>query len=162
MKLTLLVLATLLMLPPYGSATSQNPTLAGLRFMSGCWEGTFERRGESGVIEEHYTTPSSNVMLGTTRYLLDGRTVQYEFTAIIADSTGIMFRPYPGGVRSPDDFRLTDLSEGRAVFESPEHDYPKRIIYRVGDGGSRIARIDGGADDPEGTEWKLRPAECHR
>jgi hypothetical protein len=126
--------------------------------MSGCWEGSFQSRQRSGTIEEFYTTPSQNVMLGTTRYIIDGRAVQYEFTAILQDS--ILLRPYPGGKRSPDDFRLTQIEGQRAVFESPEHDYPKRILYWSTEEGSRVARIDAGADDPEGTEWRMRSAPC--
>lgn len=132
-----------------------------LRFMSGCWEGEFRgREGEVGTMEEYYTTPSRNVMLGTTRYLLDGRAVAYEFSLLSSDSAGIFLRPYPNGKASEDDFRLTELVGERAVFESPEHDYPKRILYWTEQDGTRVARIDGGADDPGGTEWRLARAGC--
>lgn len=142
------------------SAQSMNPPLADLSFMRGCWEGSFESRRGTGTIEEYYTRPSANIILGTTRYIVDGRTVQFEFSLIAADSLGILLRPYPGGNASPDDFRLTSLDGGRAVFESPEHDYPKRIIYWTEADGTRVARIDGGPDDPGGREWRMRPVPC--
>lgn len=143
--------------PAGAQAVDPPPALSDLGYMAGCWRGTF---GGGGVIEEFYTEPSANLMLGTTRYLRDGRAVQFEFTRIVRDSTGIVMTPYPGGRPSPDDFRLTSLTAAAAVFESPEHDYPKRIIYRANADGTRTARIDGGPDDSEGQEWHMSPAAC--
>ncbi len=134
------------------------PSLEGLAFLSGCWRGTFG--GGAGIMEEFYTLPSANLMLGTTRFLRDGRAVQYEFTRIDADSSGVVMTPYPGGSPSPDDFRLTTLTAHLAIFESPEHDYPTRIIYRANADGTRTARIDGGPDDADGREWHLSPVSC--
>ena len=158
LRLSILLLALLPLTSRYAAAQDLN--LHDLSFMSGCWKGTFQSRAGPGTMEEFYTTPSDNVMLGTTRYIREGQTVMYEFTFIGTDSLGIYLRPYPRGSQSPDDFRLTELDAGRAVFESPEHDYPKRIIYSSEEDGSRVARIDGGADDAEGTEWRLWPVEC--
>jgi hypothetical protein len=141
-----------------GRATG--PGIEDLRFMSGCWHGTFESEKGAGTIEEHYTDPASNLMLGTTRYLRGGEAVEFEFSAIRRDDRGVWLTPYPGGVASPDAFRLTSVEGGRAVFEAPEHDYPKRILYRRDADGTLNARIDAGADDPAGSEWRMTPAPC--
>jgi hypothetical protein len=111
-------------------------------------------------MEELYTAPSANLMLGTTRYIRGGASFQYEFTRIVRDSAGIVMTPYPGGEPSTHDFRLTSLEASVAVFEAPEHDYPKRIIYRADADGTRTARIDGGPDDTGGMEWVFRRASC--
>ena len=131
--------------------------LDGLAFLAGCWLGTF---GTDGTMEEFYTTPSRNIILGTTRYVRGGVAVQYEFTRIEYRAGEVVMTPYPGGQPSEDEFTLTSLTESEAVFESPQHDYPKRIIYRGNADGSRTARIDGGVDDPEPTEWILHPVSC--
>jgi hypothetical protein len=131
-----------------------------LRFMSGCWHGTFASERGSGTIEEHYTEPASNLMLGTTRYLVGGEAVEFEFSAIRRDARGVWLTPYPGGVASADAFRLTSAGGERAVFEAPEHDYPKRILYRRDPDGALTARIDGGAEDPDGKEWRMTSAPC--
>lgn len=128
--------------------------------MAGCWEGTFRDRSGRGIIEEHYTTPTSNVMLGTTRFIRDGHTVQYEFTLIRADSSGVRLIPHPNGRRSEHDFMLTRWAEDQAVFEAPEHDFPKRIVYRKDAEAGLRARIDAGAADRNGREWYLRKASC--
>ena len=50
--------------------------------MSGCWEGAFASSDGPGVIEEHYTTPSAKLMLGTTRYLAGGEATFFELSRI--------------------------------------------------------------------------------
>ncbi len=109
-------------LAPGGVA--QREDLADLSFMAGCWEGTFG--GGRGTIEEHYTSPSNNLMLGTTRYLRDGVTVSYEFTEIVADADGVRLIPHPSGQASVP-FQLTQSANNLAVFENPEHDFPQLI-----------------------------------
>lgn len=145
---------------PSSEARQSRATLDDVRFMAGCWEGMFRDRSGRGTIEEHYTTPTQNVMLGTTRYIRDGRTIQFEFIIIRGDSGGVRLTPYPNGQPSEHDFLLTRWTLDQAVFEAPEHDFPKRIIYRQDADAGLRARIDGGADDRNGREWYLRKANC--
>lgn len=140
-------------------STRQGP-LARVAFMAGCWEGTFRDQAGRGVIEEHYTRPTTNTMLGTTRYIRDGRTVQFEFTLIEGDSTGVRLIPYPNGRRSTHAFILTRSALDQAVFEAPEHDFPKRILYRQDGSLGLRARIDAGTGETEAREWYLRKADC--
>jgi hypothetical protein len=128
-------------------------TLDQLAFMSGCWRGSF---GNGGTIEEVYTSPSANLMLGATRYLRDGRAVDFEFTMITAGDSGIAIIPHPKGVRSVR-FPLEELDGSRAVWENLSHDFPKRIIYRREGAGELIARIEG---DGRAMEWRMRPMDC--
>jgi hypothetical protein len=80
------------LVPPRESGSGDSgDTLARLDFMTGCWEGTFQAERGSGTIEEHYTSPSDNLVLGTTRYILEGRTVMWEFSKIASASpTAVM------------------------------------------------------------------------
>lgn len=137
-----------------GQATG---SLESLTFMSGCWRGDSEG---GSVIEETYTSPSDNIMLGTTRYLRNGTTVMFEFTLITRDSSGIELLPYPRGRASEDGFRLTSVERGEAIFAAPEHDFPKRIIYRRMAADTIRARIDGGADSDQASEWQLHRVSC--
>ena len=139
-------------------ASAQHTDLTGLSFLTGCWAGPFA--GGAGTMEEFYTSPSSNLMLGTTRYLREGQAVQFEFTKIELRDGEIVLTPFPGGVPSPDEFRLTHLAPTEAVFEAPEHDYPKRIVYRTEPDGTRVAQIDAGADDAEPRVWRLEAVPC--
>ncbi len=143
------------------SARAQEPSVTDLGFMAGCWEGRFTAGdGSSGVIEEHYTSPSENVMLGTTRYLLAGSAVQFELTSITRTEQGVVLLPYPGGTASADGFVLTRVDDGAAWFEAPEHDFPKRIVYRTDGPDGLSARIDDGTDQGQAREWTLERRPC--
>lgn len=132
-------------------------TLADLAFIAGCWRGEL---ANGGALEEIYTSPSDNLMLGISRYLRGHSAVQFEFTRITADSTGITLLPHPGGRPSEHAFRLTALEASNATFEAPEHDFPKRIRYALGADGSLIARVDGGTDESRAQEWRMEPVPC--
>lgn len=137
--------------------TPASATIADLGFMAGCWRGEF---ANGGLLEEVYAAPSSNLMLGLSRFLRGDRAIQFEFTRITADSTGIALLPFPGGRPSEHAFRLTALEPGRATFEAPEHDFPKRIRYTRETDGSLTARIDGGTDESRAQEWRMQPVPC--
>ena len=132
--------------------------------MTGCWNGTFQGRTGEGVIEEHYTSPSENVMLGTTRYSPGGPggAVRTHHDADREDGVTTLL-PYPGGRPSADGFTLTRVVRTgeavEAVFEAPEHDFPKRIIYRS-EGDRLVARIDGGEGSDQAQTWEMRSADC--
>lgn len=157
------LLAASLLWQPIAPAVdgSERPTgvLTQLGFMSGCWEGTFQAEKGTGTIEEHYTSPSDNLMLGTTRYILEGRTVMWEFSKLEESDGEVVLTPFPRGQRSEHDFRMTSLDGTRVLFEAPEHDFPRRISYRRDD-GKLIARIDDGTDGMM-DEWEMVPASCH-
>lgn len=137
---------------------ARQASLHDLAFMAGCWRSAPDERGT--VIEEHYTGPSDNLMLGTTRYLREGAAVSFEFTRISVDDEGMSLRPYPNGRPSTAVFRLTALEEGVATFEAPEHDFPRRIRYRLESDGALVARIDDGSDDGQAAEWRMSSAPC--
>jgi hypothetical protein len=136
---------------------AQAVRLSELSFMSGCWEGPLSR---GGTIEEFYSAPTENLIVGTTRYVRDGQTVMFEFTQITTDDEGILLLPYPRGSASEHPFRLTALDDSLAVFEAPEHDFPKRISYIVTSPDAHIARVDDGTDDGKAQEWLLNRVAC--
>ena len=142
-----------------GASTQGGPraTLDDLAFMAGCWRGDL---GNGAALEEFYSSPSANLIVGTSRYLRGDRAVQFEFSRITADSSGITLLPFPGGRPSEHAFRLTAIDAGSALFEAPEHDFPRRIRYALEGDGSLTARIDGGADDARAQEWRMRPVAC--
>jgi len=144
--------------PASGAATSSErlpPSLSQLSFMSGCWRGA---SAGGGTIEEFYTTPSANLILGATRYLRGGRAVDFEFAMITQEDSGIVLIPHPKGVRSPARFPLKELQAGRATWENLAHDFPKRIIYRRDSSGELVARVEG--DGGQGQEWRMRRVDC--
>jgi hypothetical protein len=132
-------------------------SLESLRFMSGCWRGP---AGGGAMLEEYYTVPSANLMLGVSRYVREGKVTDYEFTSIEQREDDLVLTPRPKG-QSPASFRLRSLTDEAVVWANPEHDFPQVISYRRAAPDSLIARIEG--PGPQGTraiEWRMARAEC--
>jgi len=135
------------------------PTLADLAFMAGCWRGP---SGDGGTIEEYYTAPADNLILGVSRYTKGTRVTDYEFSTIAREGTEIVLTPRPSG-QEPAPFRLTRLDSTGAVWENPSHDFPTLIAYRRGPRDSLIARIEGpGREGKRSMEWRMGPGPCGR
>lgn len=131
--------------------------LADLAFMAGCWQG---QSGGGATIEEYYTPPADNLMLGLSRYTKGSRVTSYEFSTIALEGTEIVLTPRPAG-QEPAPFRLTRLDSAGAVWENPAHDFPTLIAYRPGPGDSLVARIEGpGQGGKRTAEWRMGRAAC--
>ena len=149
----------LLAAPAPAPIRGASPTLADLAFMAGCWRGP---SGEGTTIEEYYTPPADNLILGVSRYVRGARVTSYEFSTIAREGAEIVLTPRPSG-QAPAPFRLTRLDSTGAVWENPAHDFPTLISYRRGPGDSLIARIEGpGRDGKRSMEWRMGPATCGR
>ena len=114
-------------------------TLYDLAWLSGDWQLTSGTK----CVEEHWTAPSSNMLVGTSRTVEGGRTVAFEFIRIEARADGVFYVAQPNG-RPPVDFKLASGLGPELVFVNPGHaDHLKRIVYRrQGDAGVE-ARIEG-------------------
>ena len=77
---------------------------------------------------------------------------EFEYLRIVERADGIFYIAQPGG-RPATEFKLTTFDGSVAVFENPQHDFPKRIIYRKNADGSLTASIDAG----EGTKGPSFP-----
>lgn len=127
------------------NASTQTTTLADLAWMAGSWESVPGGRRQS---EEHWTQAAGASMMGMSRTVAGEKTVEFEYLRIEQRADGIYYVAHPKARCPGTDFKLTRGSATEAVFENPQHDFPKRIIYRKGADDSLTASIDGG----EGTK----------
>ena len=127
------------------NASMQTPTLADLAWLSGSWQSAPGGRRQT---EEHWTTAAGATMMGMSRTVAGEKTVEFEYLRIEQRADGIFYVAHPKARCPGTDFKLTRSSANEAVFENPQHDFPKRIIYRKGADDSLTASIDGG----EGTK----------
>lgn len=149
-------LAVLIAALPCGA---QAPALDNLAFLSGCWNGPLRGAQGAGVIEEHWTAPTANVMLGTTRYIFAGVTTSWEFSVIASDSAGVTLTPHPQG-QAPVAFRLVATADDGATFENRAHDFPQRIAYRRAALDTLVARVEADTPAPRGSEWRMGRVAC--
>ena len=129
---------------PTFTQNSQRSDTAGvpdLAWMAGDWQTT---AGERVMSEEHWTRPAGSSMIGMSRTVAGDKTVSFEFLRLEQRGDAIYYVASPNGRWPATDFKLTRLSGQEAVFENPEHDFPKRIIYRRNSEGRLSATIDGG------------------
>ncbi|HEV8383631.1 MAG TPA: DUF6265 family protein [Candidatus Acidoferrales bacterium] len=112
--------------------------VADLAWMSGSWATAPGRE----QIEEYWTKDAGGSMLGMGRRIAGGKTTYFEYLRIEARPDGIFYVAHPTA-RPGTDFKLTRLSANEALFENPQHDNPKKILYRKNPDGSLTARVDG-------------------
>jgi len=131
------ILASLILLTTF---SVENPTLGDLSWMSGDWQTA---PGGRRQIEEHWTAAAGGSMMGVSRTVAGDKTVEFEYLRIEQREDGIYYVAHPKARCPGTDFKLTRASATEAVFENPQHDFPKRIIYRKTDDGL-TASIDAG------------------
>jgi hypothetical protein len=113
-------------------------SVADVAWMAGDWRGPTG----AGTVDEHWTDASGDSMLGMSRLVSQGRTVFFEYLRIEARPDGLYYIAHPKA-RPGVEFKLVRCSEREALFENPEHDHPKRILYRRESADRLTARIEG-------------------
>lgn len=142
-----LVLAVTLMIiglataSPQTRATDATRAISDLAWISGDWQTA---PGARAQIEEHWMPPAGGSMIGISRTVVGDKTVEFEYLRIEQRAGEIYYVAHPKARCPGTDFKLTGLSSQEAVFENPQHDFPKRVIYRKNSDGSLVASIDGG------------------
>ncbi|HEV8612911.1 MAG TPA: DUF6265 family protein [Gemmatimonadales bacterium] len=118
------------------------------KFMEGCWRGQLNK---DEIVEENWTSPSDNLLLATTRYLMKERATGYEFTRIQWVDSMVVFAASSNG-KPEDVYPLKTLADGYVLFENLEKKgFPQRIMYREASDGALIPRNEG-----EGPSVELR------
>jgi hypothetical protein len=101
------------------------------------------------------------VMLGMSRTTVGGRVTEHEFVLLRAVGSTLEYR-----VRAGDQpevvFTAAAPSRREAVFENPEHDFPKRIGYRLAARDSLVAWVDGGTGGGKKITYSYHRADCGR
>src|SRR5262245_4544929 len=126
MTKTRLVFASVLIVIVFVLSSGQTqPPLENLSWLSGCWEG---RQGDA-LVEEHWSKPEGQSMLGFQRTLQDNKTKSSTFLQIRELSSGLEHvLQSPQGEKRVS-FKLSKADNGRYVFENAINDFPQRIIY---------------------------------
>jgi hypothetical protein len=122
--------------------------LEALNWLAGSWINDDGSRH----IEEIWTAPAADLMLGMSRTLSGGRTASFEFMRISVRADGVFYIAQPRG-KPPVEFPLQSWDGTQAIFINPGNgDHLKRIIYRRNSDGSFTARIEGANQGAEFAE----------
>jgi hypothetical protein len=113
--------------------------VAALDWLAGAW--SFERNGRTTT--EQWMAPAGGTMLGKSRTVANGRTVEHEFILLREEANGDVFYVAKPSGQAEAAFKLVRVRAGRAEFENPAHDFPQRITYTLTGEGNLLAAIEG-------------------
>ena len=150
MKLVLSLL--LLASPPLATAD-----ISRLSWLSGCWAYDGREPGSG----EYWMSPAGGTMFAVSRNVRDGHTVAFEYLRISeTEGQSLALFAIPSG-QEPTRFEVLSLTENEVVFENPGHDFPQRIIYRLGDNGALLGRIEGNSEGREvAVDFPMTRTKC--
>ena len=147
MKRLLLAFATLAL---SSIALAQAPRVASLDWMTGTWVNTTAE----GTTTETWLGPGNGLMVSANLATWKSGRKFFEFLRIADTPDGFSYYAMPGG-KPQTEFKMKTLGDRKVVFENPDHDYPRRVMYWR-DGEALVARIEGTPGGREKSEeWRF-------
>lgn len=153
-RLSMLVGVLLLSAFAHAQAPAGKPTLQDFAWLAGQWR--IEQA--DGQVDEQWMAPAGGLMMGMARNIQAGKVREYEFTLLRQEPNGDIFYVASPSKQTETSFKLTSLRGGEAVFENPQHDFPKKIVYARQADGSLLAAIEGPGRDgkPRRVEYPFK------
>ncbi len=138
-------------------ASASPDSIADLAWLSGCWAAINQEAGSG----EQWMPPAGGTMLGVNRTVRDSKTVAFEFMRIVEkDDGGLEFIASPSG-QVMASFLMVSVNDREVIFENPDHDFPRRIIYRLLSDEDLLGRIEGTIDGEErAVDFPMKRTEC--
>lgn len=134
------MLASILALALQATPAPPPSDISKLAFIGGCWTLT---RPNGAKIEEQWLAPAGGAMIGMSRTVRDGKLREFEFMRILAAADGkLQYVAIPSG-QAEAAFPVKEIGDNAVTFENPQHDFPQRILYRLVDKDTLVARIEG-------------------
>ena len=122
-----------------GSAAlpAQVTDLHSVAWLSGDWQSVTP----NNLVEERWTAPAGNMMVGLSHASRDGKTRSFEYLRLELRGSDIFYIASPNAKKVAE-FKLVEATADHLVFEGGD-DHVQRVSYRR-EGPDRItARIDG-------------------
>ena len=110
---------------------------------AGWLAGTWESNESGRSVTEHWMPPAGGTMLGLSRTIARGRTVEHEFLVLRQDEDGGLSYVAQPSRQAEATFKLTKATTTELVFENPEHDFPQRIHYTLKNATNLVAIVEG-------------------
>jgi hypothetical protein len=108
--------------------------------------GKWENKTPEGTFSEEWKVENDSVYYGKSHYVVKNDTIFTETIKLIQSKNNVFYIvttiPPQNGVE-PVSFKLTSSTTDYLVFENPEHDFPKKITYKLVNKDSLYAEISG-------------------
>jgi hypothetical protein len=140
MKNLLLIALCALLNPAADLQTGAPAKFKKLHWLAGRWESTANKPGQTG--SETWSAISAGKMSGLGATLKGKDTVFVEHLMLEIKGDDIFYNAQVTRSAKPVLFKLTSITDDSFVCENPQHDFPKKITYKLT--GNRIyATISG-------------------
>lgn len=104
--------------------------------------------------------PAGGTMLGMSRTVEDGRTVEWEFLQLREAGNHLVYIAHPSN-QARAEFRWISGTATSARFENPDHDFPQVITYTLQPDGSLLGRIEGTVKGaPRAVDFPMQRGGC--
>lgn len=144
------------------AAAARPTTVADLAWLSGTWV-----TAQEGVyLEETWSTPEADSLVGMFRWVQGGTTGMYELMSIEQEDAGPVFRlrhfnrglsPWESEAGGIESFALVSSEGTTAVFEDPASEDVRRVTY-ARDGEVLAITLDRVEGEPMAFSFKRRSA----
>ncbi|HMH22284.1 MAG TPA: DUF6265 family protein [Puia sp.] len=113
--------------------------------LNGIW---IMKAKKGNTLYEDWKKKDKNTLTGKSYYLSGKDTVLTERHELVLKGNDVFYMANPTGQNNHDQpvpFKLVSSAGGLMIFENKEHDFPQRVVYKVGPEGDRnlLAWIEG-------------------
>jgi hypothetical protein len=113
--------------------------------------GSWAMKETDGIVTEQWKPVNDSLMEGSSDFIKGDSTIPFEKIKLLRREENFYYAAQAAGQNDgqPVEFKLTSFSDTGFVAENPQHDFPKRITYRLVNQDSIHAFVDGGPAMPE-------------
>ncbi len=142
MKKVILLFAAAALLSSAAVDISPKKSFRKLKMLQGTWKMETRR----GAIYEEWKAGTAAEINGRSYTVKGADTMLLEAVVLRYNAKGVFYIPTVRNQngQQPVTFRMTADSAGQFIFENPQHDFPKRIVYHFVQKDSVHAWIDDG------------------
>ncbi len=107
--------------------------------------GSWENKSDFGDMQENWSKINDSVYRGSSYFIKGKDTLHHEQITLEQKEEKVHYVPTVKGQNNdqPVVFLLTSQTAKQLIFENPNHDYPKKIIYNMITADSLVAVISG-------------------
>lgn len=122
-------------------------TVNRLHWLNGSWA----MKTDDGTVTEQWKPVNDSLMEGSSDFVKGDSVIPFETIRIFIRDTSFYYEAKAVGQNNeqPVEFKLSSFSDTGFVAENPQHDFPKRITYRLINKDSVHAFVDGGPQQPD-------------
>jgi hypothetical protein len=141
-------IAILFYLPVFISCRQkEEKTIHTFNWLNGSWA----MQGGDGTVTEQWKQVNDSLMEGSSDFIKGDSVIPFEKIRMFRRGSDYFYEARAAGQNNeqPVEFKLSSFSDSGFVAENPQHDFPKRITYRMVKKDSIHAFVDGGPVMPD-------------